>query len=331
MSAKLINAPKPGTEQWMQTVTASKIGAIMGVNPYETIGDMWAKMSGKTTTPPLEDNARLTWGHVAEDALVKFWLTQNPGWVDPGNGEETWCNDEIDFPHFVTLDRLVVNPHTGESRVLECKTSDNSKMWETLPLHVYYQVQFQLGVTGVENATVIAQVGSTVPQFFDVQLDKDVFNALLDGCRKFYGHIKDGTPPVYDHTELMLAAPDITAPGTDVVDVAEQGHVLIELLRVQAQLNERVESTKKNLIQLAGYPKKILVDGETLLSARAGRFSKTRLPADMSYIADLDTVTAEKVTRRLDTKKLKTLYPDVYEAGLGEPEYSVNPHILNAG
>lgn len=90
----------PGTREWAQRMTASKVAAVLGVSKWESPYSMWLRMKGLVPADDgrnANDKAR---GHYLEDGVVRWWIDQHPGvsvdatqriWVRASFATRTLC------------------------------------------------------------------------------------------------------------------------------------------------------------------------------------------------------------------------------------------------
>lgn len=316
MATPLSNPPAPGSEAWAKTVSASKVSTILGLNPWQTEGELWMVMSGLTATQ-VEDNDRLSWGHIAEDSLAKWWRHLNPGW-QLSRGEVAYTDESLPFPNLATLDRRARRGR--KFHIVECKTSDSRTTWDSedeLPRHVYTQALAQMGISGIHEASVVAQVHSTVPVVYRAQWDKELWVGIVDVCHEFVKSLGNAEPPVPEPAlvEALSVAP---APDDTVdLDPSDVGSVL-DLQDSIASLEAELEEHKQSLVSAYG-GKKLTVNGKAFLTPVKGRFSASRVQDNAKHLmSDPDVLTLS-----LDKAKFAAKYPDIYQAAVGEPSYTL--------
>ena len=151
------NPPRPGTPEWRGMITASKVPTLLGLSPWSSPYALWHEMYAGLEPPAMEGD-HLRWGHLAEQSLVDWWLDANPGW-QAGAGEITYTSDALPFPNAVTLDRRARRGR--RFHIIECKTTRDMDQWgrpgdpDSVPAHYLAQVIFQMGVSGIHEASVV--------------------------------------------------------------------------------------------------------------------------------------------------------------------------------
>lgn len=314
------NPAPPGSPEWHQTITASKIPVLLGLSPFQTPGELWMIMAGLTEPEQLEGD-HLAWGHVAEKSLADWWIHKNPGWQLNRGGEVAYHDPALPFPNQATLDR---RPRRGRRfHVLECKTSDDTDRWDSpteLPAFVAAQVLSQQGISGIHRGSVVAQLRSTVPVIFPVEWDPDLWVGVVDEVAAFHRTIGEHGPPMPDPALIdALKNAVVHAPADGEVDAPDD--LVDEFRRTAAALAEAEsdhEQSKQALLEALGDNRKMLHAGKTLISAREGRFSTRNLPDDAKHLLDDPDVTTPKV----DPKKFASKYPDIAAAATSDASHT---------
>lgn len=324
--AKIVTrAPKPGSDKHTKMITASKLPAILGVSPYTTTGDLWMLMSGLADPEPIDaqTDEMFAFGHDAENALVKSWQRRNPGYRQFKRGEIAYTDETLEFPNLVTLDR-VVEDSDGNLHILELKTSASFKKWGTphdaLPADVLTQVIFQMGISGIHSATVVALVGGDrplIPRFYPVEYDADVFAKSCQVANEFYQSLGESEPPMPPAELLEAIAADRTKLETDKkagefdATGADEFDELKRLDNAMVDLQKRRDGYADKLLKMSGN-KPIVIDGKKITKRTAGRFAQSRVPDDAAHLLKDKECFAPKFAAALFKKK----YPDVYNAAL---------------
>lgn len=320
------NPPRPGSPEHTRMITASKIPAILGIDPYRTQGDLWMEMSGLAEQADPDDAMRdaWAWGHTAEESLARWWQQHNPGWTlnakRHGTTEVAYTDDELDFPNLVTLDRRARRGNRYHR--LEIKTSASTRKWgerdADLPGDVAAQVVFQAGVSGIEKGSVIALIGADRPQrprIYDAPADPDVYAGIVDAARAFYKTLGTAEPPMPDPALLDALRAAHTPVDDEEVQAPERALANYEQTRAAlAEAEDDHEQSKQALLAVLGDHKRLLDDtGHVIATQTAGRFSQRNVPDDAKHLLK----DPEVQTAKLDIRKFKARYPDIYAAATG--------------
>lgn len=321
----------PGSAEHRRLVTASKVPAMMrdGDQTSPTFGDylgigytdaytLWHEMAGQFT-PNLPDEKILARGHWMEPAAREFWRWSNPGWrVSPG--EVAFTDPDLPFPNQVTLD---LRASRGRARrIIEVKSPRKD---EGVHDKWLVQVQMQMGVSGIHEADLVLMPQWGEERIEHITFDPDLYAAIVEDAAHFWGLLQAGTPPDAGGSEN---AKDILAalhprPTTEVLDlgmdVMDQWTTAIAAEAAAARALTAVENRIREQMGDAG---KACFEGSVVASRTAGRFAKTRLPKTDEATAAIAACTVDKPT--LDTKKLKTDFPDLYAEGVAAPAFTFN-------
>lgn len=326
--------PAPGTPEWTRHITASKVAAILGVDPYKTTGQLWMEMSGLTAPEAPDDTTRdmWAWGHAAEPSLAQWWREKNPGWQLNKGGEIAYTNPGLPFPNLATLDRRA---RRGRSyHRLELKTSTSRGKWgdpgDPLPGDVATQTVFQAGISGITAGSVVALIGydqPMIPRIYDAPAAPDVFAGLVDVCADFYRSLGEHEPPLPDPALIeALNATRWHAPTEGESDAPED---LVDDLRrtaaVLAEAQDDHQQSKQALIDYLGNRKTLRYQGRVLASPAKGRFSQKNIPKEAQHLlADPDVLTP-----KFDAAKFAAKYPDLYAAATGSDTMTIREKALS--
>lgn len=267
-------APPPGSPEWRRLITASKVPAILGYSPWASPFEVFYQMTGEyVIQQPESDTFR--WGHHMEDTLVRWWQLHNPGWevadVGPGGSREVaYRNEALPFPHLATLDAVATCE--GEQRILECKTSGSMTTFAGgVPLHYQLQVQFQMLVSGIHRATVVAHTVGPA-KFFEMEFDPRLGEAMARMLSAWMGAVRRGVPPAITHRpQDGVVQRYLNGPVVDeVVEVPAEIREAWDSAREARRAAEEAESLAKNrLLQAMGSARVATVGGEKLATITA--------------------------------------------------------------
>lgn len=321
MGTLVKNPPAPGTPQWRQMITASKVPVILGLlTKYQTPAELWLEMTGVVEPEELEGD-HLVWGHTAEQSLVDWWLYKNPGW-QAGHGEIAYEDNSLPFPNMATLDRRARRGR--KFHIIECKTSTDASVWDSeeyLPSHVYAQVLTQMGISGIREASVVSQLGSTVPKVHDVEWDQDVWEGIVDQSKKFYDSLGNAEPPMppQDLIDSLIEARTTVELKEEYEIDADNMH-LVELRSLDEEIarlkEDRAETAE--LLKALAPGKSITLDGKKITKKNTGRFSTKRVPDEARHL-----LKDKEVCTALDNTAFKKKYPDIYAAATGDDTITI--------
>lgn len=314
----------PGSPEHLRMITASKVPAMMRdgeTGDYLGIGytdayTLFHEMTG-AFTHSLPDERILARGHWMEPAAREFWRWSNPGWrVSPG--EVAFTDPDLPFPNQVTLD---LRASRGRARrIIEVKSPRKD---EGVHDKWLVQVQMQMHVSGIHEADVVLMPQYGEERIEHIAYDQDLAAVIVDDATHFWGLLQAGTPPAAgdsEHAKDILAALH-PRPATEVLDldmdVMDQWTTAIA---AEAAATRALTAVENRIREQMGDAGKACFEGSVVASRTAGRFAKTRLPKTDEAASAVAACTVDKPT--LDTKALKSEYPDLYAQGVAAPAFT---------
>ncbi|WP_339002920.1 YqaJ viral recombinase family protein [Fusobacterium polymorphum] len=182
-------------------IGGSDVGAILGVNKYKSIIDVYIdKMEGSN----FEGNEATFWGHMHESTIMKvfaqkhreFNVYQAPYSV-------------VDNFLVANLDAVLKDKNTGEHGVLEIKTTNafNYKDWEgdVIPQYYYAQVQHYLMLTGYKFAYIAVLIGGQQYKEFKIERNEEDIELIRNKATEFYQeNLLKKIPPMPDGSDAYM-------------------------------------------------------------------------------------------------------------------------------
>ncbi|MGO3325346.1 lambda-exonuclease family protein [Gordonia sp. (in: high G+C Gram-positive bacteria)] len=272
----LADIREPGSREWLDAMTASKIAAVVGLSKHDTPHSLWHRMAG--TTPREPQSRAQTRGHVYEP-MIRGWVAElQPQWKVETTG--TWQHATESWA-LASPDGLL-HDDDGLLALLEIKTDRNYwQNWRTgVPTYYQAQCQWQMWVTGVGQCVVAAcgpdELMDMKPELFTLDADPAVQQWLADEGRLFMDSLELGIEPVADyrrepdrialrwkHTEI------VDDPGVSVPD--ELAIPFLTALVDYAIADEAKTVATADLAAFLGDSKKASWNGATLGTRKRGR------------------------------------------------------------
>lgn len=182
-------------------IGGSDVGAILGVNPYKSIIDVYID---KTEGSTFKGNNATHWGHMLEGTIIKEFASRH---------RELQVFDApfsiVDNFLIANLDSVLKNKETGDYGVLEIKTTSlwNKKEWEedTIPQSYYAQVQHYLMLSGYKFAYVAVLIGGQEYKEFKVERSEEDIALIREKATEFYKeNILKQIPPMPDGSDAYM-------------------------------------------------------------------------------------------------------------------------------
>ncbi len=212
----------PGSEEWMQYLTASKIGALMGHSNYDSWFSMWHRMKGNILPDP-DDSDEAKRGHYLEPSIAA-WLADRPE-LEGHDLVPTGMWVAKDQPRYgATPDRLAIPTLDAQKlgaklALVECKSSNKDWEWgtegtEEIPLEYYDQTIWQLRCVRthypeVEGVHVGVITNGLNFRYYYVPWDADYAEVLERRAGEFMAALDAGESPSIDpmdgHTQTYVA------------------------------------------------------------------------------------------------------------------------------
>jgi predicted phage-related endonuclease len=182
------------------------------------------------------------WGILMESVIAAEWARRNR--VELRQGEllrDPLRAYVLGTPDYLTLE----NP----ARLIEVKTVGSwayRNDWDEggrVPGYYQCQVQWYLHLTGLDRAVVVALVGGSRLETFDLKRDQGAIVALLDAADEFWnGHVATGQPPEPDGRDRTRKAIEATyvAPerATRTILPEEAREAIREYVAARDQIRE---------------------------------------------------------------------------------------------
>lgn len=269
-SAKLIGSFENGSDEWhelrSQGVGGSQVGAILGLNPWESAFSLWARAVG--AIEPKESSLAMRLGNLFEPVIKEAWLSENAGYqiLETGTWQSTkpgweWCH--------ANPDGILVDAN-GELEILEVKMSRYP--WDEVPAHYKAQVLWYMWILGIRKAKLVALFGGNDIQTFDIGWDDFVAEANAAMVKRWWDCVLEERQPEWDGStatyEIVRSMhPNIT---DDVVDLGQLG---VELSLAQLEFDKvdtHLRELKSRTLDFMGSAKTGVVD-DRVVALRSSR------------------------------------------------------------
>lgn len=260
-----MSAPKPGSAEWLQYMTASKIAAVVGTSPYESRFSLWHRMHGDLG--PQEQTDAMTYGHYLEPVLLQWFADKHPEFrVNPGRWvtHEGWAG--------ATPDGIFSGKTSDDEGLVQCKTSRLGWEWSNgVPPGYYDQVQWEMWVTAEKRVYVVADIEMQFREFL-VERDEDRIAYLVSEADAFMASLKAGTPPPLDgstHTYQAIRElhPEIDPEDFDVPD--DLAAEFLTTFRESATATERHADVRNRLFAAMGTARRAVWNDAPILRRQA--------------------------------------------------------------
>ena len=266
----------PGSPEWLATVSASQVAAIIGVNPYQTAYELWSLKSGIMPKP--EQTTAQTRGHEFEPLILRWLAEAHPDWEYEGTAtfahpERAWQTGNPD---------QLYRDADGRLGVIEVKTDrDHPYRWRN-GIPEYYQCQacWYCDILGLDEI-VFAVAGpfelvDRKPAEYVYEHDPDLAAYLVRESERFAESIALGIPPDPDHTRegdrLAVRWQHTRIEATPPVELPDELAVpWLEALAREEQYEGQKAEYASRIGAYLGDAKTAEYHGVTIGTRRAGR------------------------------------------------------------
>ena len=207
---------KPGSPEWARLVTASKVAGILSISPWDSQYKVWCVMAG--LIPPDPENEAMRRGNMLEDAVLNWWLADNPDAIELGRQVTCQIPDE---PWAAATPDMIVTSG-GDTEIVDAKTASDDEGWgrpgtDEAPKYYIASSMWQLAMHP-EAARVRLAVLFGRPfalREYVIERDDELCGALIDHCRAFHATVVSGVMPPLDDSVATYEAVRAQHPDID--------------------------------------------------------------------------------------------------------------------
>ena len=292
-------------KEWLAVRTkgigGSDIGAICGVSPFTSARQIYFNKTGQyeeAMKPGAAAQERMKWGHLLEPIVAAEFASRTGKKLL--EADATFAHK--DYPWMrANVDRLIVDDDGVPYGILECKTTSeyNNEEWENgeLLLSYIYQLNWYLHILDLSYGAFACLVGGNKFYHYEVfRNDELIQETLLPAAHNFW-----------HNNVLALKEPELQATDTEYVNTTyaevEKDSEVMLAEDVDNELARTVFECKAQIKEL----EKIMTEAQNKLKERLKDH-------EIGYCRDYTVKWSPRRQTRVDTDKLKTEYPEVYEA-----------------
>lgn len=277
-------------------IGGSDVGAILGVNKYKTPFEVYLDKT-EPITEIKEQSESAYWGDQFEEVVAKEFEKRTGKKVR--RDRKHYKNSEYPFM-VANIDRKVV----GENAILECKTANQylASEWkdDEIPASYLLQVQHYLFVTGSDLGYIAVLIGGQKFVWKEVPRDEELIKIIVDAEKDFWKKVQDKTPPALDGSSAAEKYLSEKYKNSEVGKVEELGFEYKDKLKNYFELKEQKESLEYQIKEIENQVKHDLKD------------------AELGIVPGYNISWKNVSSNRVDSKKLKSEYPEVYKEVLKE-------------
>lgn len=290
-------------EEWLAYrrtgIGGSDAATVCGLNPYSSLIELWADKTGRL--PDKDDTEAMRTGRDLEEYVAKRFCEATGKKVERQN--KIFQHDQYDFIT-ANIDRRAV----GENAGLECKTTNafNKSDFENgqIPPYYYVQCMHYMNVMGFDKMYLAVLVGGQRFYWFPIPYDQNEGAALLKMEVDFWNnYIIPDVRPEPDGSDSAKEILDyiFSERVENMITIFEQEEIAEKLAEVKAE-KKKCEAEEKQLQQV-------------LINSLEKNSRGITLNYEVSYLT--------RARAGIDSKRLKSEFPEVYEKVKTETSYNV--------
>ena len=295
----LVKTKDLSREEWLkyrtQGIGGSDVSIIAGINPFKSVHQLWLEKIGQIE-PEQTDSEAAHFGTLLEP-IVRREFTQRTGLKVR---QKNMLLQSEEYPFMLADVDGVINEN-GERVIFEAKTASAYKqdiLENGVPAEYILQVQHYMFVTGTMKTYVAALVGGNHFYCHTVKRDDDMIRKIIAMEKYFWEtNVIGGVEPIPDGSEATTNYFNrrfSECNGTTIELPQEVLPVCDEYERISQQLKE-LENAK---------------------NAAANCLKSYLKEAEIGTIGDRRIIWKQISKNTIDTKRLKTEQPDLYDSYL---------------
>lgn len=290
-------------------IGGSDVGAICGVSPFTSARQIYLKKTGQF---PSDADAKLNassermhWGHMLEPVIADEYARRTGAKIIEVNATLV----HKDYPWaLANIDRLIVEEEVAAdgtvtlipAGVLECKSTSEymNDEWESgeILMSYIYQINWYLWILGLTKGAFACLVGGNKFYEYTVFRNDDLLNnEIIPAVKKFWEvNVKNLIEPEMQSTDTEFA-------NTIYGDVKKNSEVVWDD-DVTNGLAKTVFDCKAQIKELTA-----------IMEAAQNNLKDKLKDTEIGYTHDYTVKWSPRNQNRIDSERLKSEYPDVYQ------------------
>lgn len=224
-------------------IGASEAAIVLGLNEHISPYELWLIKTGRKEPEDISNLPPVYWGNVHEDSIAKHYEKLM-------NCKVRRMNNTIfhkEYPFMLChIDRKI----EGLPKIIECKFAMLARdQWgpsgsDIVPLSYIVQVQYQLAVTGYQEADLAALIMGFDYRVYNFKREEKIIEKITEEVKKFWKLVETDTPPpLRDRNDAQMAYP--FSNGNYKEAEPEIVNVIEEFRQIRAKTKEMEEYKEK--------------------------------------------------------------------------------------
>jgi len=259
---RLVSTKDLNRDDWLTVrkhgIGSSDAAAAVGLNPYQSMLELWMIKTGRDADlpkiDPNDDTTPAFFGTLFEPLVASLYTRRTGNKVRRINA--VLQHPDIPFV-LANIDREIIG--VDDVQILECKTAGEfgSRLWrDGVPEYVQLQVQHQLSVTGRMAADVCCLVCGQEIRIYRIDRDDALIARLMELERQFWHYVETDTAPPADGSDsadvaLRCLYPNDSGKTLDFTHDRDMSAAFADLVSVRDDIaaREKIEAQLKQRIQ----------------------------------------------------------------------------------
>jgi len=274
---------KPGSPEWLKTISASKVPSILRVSPFQSRFTLWQTMAGNI--PQWEGNKTTERGTYLEASVIGWFADQHKDFGQLHTDTKLGYRAGYSFAHpdhadWTAAPDAVFVTDDGEHVGIEAKTSQYSDGWgepgtAEIPPYYFAQAVWQMIVTGVRKVYIPVLFGQPfefreyVIEWADVEADVP---AILAEVIAYQVSLEDNNPPMTDGDMSTYETVRALHPSIEPTEKALPDNLAYRyLINKQAAADAAAleQHAKTDIANYMGNAKKATWNGATIFTRQS--------------------------------------------------------------
>ena len=300
----IVNTKNLTKEEWLkyrtQGIGGSDVSVIAGINPFKSVYTLWLEKTGQIEPDETENNYT-HFGTLLEPVIRKEFIKRTGLKVR----QKCMLLQSEEYPFmYANLDGVI--NEGGEMAIFEAKTASEYKqdVWEKeVPAAYILQIQHYMAVTEAKRTYIAALVGGNKFYWHEVKRDEEMIEKIVAMEKYFWEvYVLGGTEPAPDGSESTTKYfnEKFNKSDGETIELPEEViHICEEYERISEQI--KILENEKN--------------------ATGNKIKSYMKEAEIGIAGDRKILWQSISKSSLDTKRLKTEKPDIYENYLQQSRY----------
>ena len=250
-------------------VGGSEVAAIIGVSKWDSPYSMWAKKTGRIGSSNVTSEAA-EWGNRLEPVILDKFAEENPD-LELIRNVGTWCHPDREWqranPDAIAFDRQ------NNPIIVEVKTAQFEDDWVGgPPIHYVTQVQWYMQVFGYHKTIFAVLFHGNKYDEFEVISSSFAQDSNLEQVERWREFLDSDTGPDFDGSMATLETVRKMHPEIDPdlkVELGNVGENYVSALHLKNEADENLNYSKSQVLDLMGYAKTGLLNGEPIVTRQA--------------------------------------------------------------